>query len=85
MYITCFAKCILNCCFQWLSSLTGSDERVPTSQAAGSLMVAAAETGSLDKALIGHDRRENGGQTLVLIKVLTQYLVLRSSGEKDIA
>jgi len=48
-------------------------------------MVAAAETGSLDSALIGHDRRENGGQTLVLIKVLTQYLVLRSSGEKDIA
>lgn len=48
-------------------------------------MAAAAETGSLDKALTGHDRGEYGGQTLVFIKVLTQYLVLRSSGEKDLS
>ncbi|KAL3783784.1 hypothetical protein HJC23_000373 [Cyclotella cryptica] len=71
--------------YLWLSSLAGSDERLPTSQAAGRLIFAAAETGSLDNALIGHDCRENGGQTLVVIQVLTQFLVLRSSGEKDTA
>jgi hypothetical protein len=60
--------------FKWLSSLAGSEERILTSRTAGGLILQAAQTSSLDGALIG----KNVNQTL------SHFLVLEPSGEKDV-
>jgi hypothetical protein len=70
---------------KWLSSLAGADERLSTSRNTGELITRAAQTGSLDGALIAKDMQQTGAEKSHLIAVLSHFLVMSPSGEKDVS
>ena len=76
--------CNLSSVFKWLSSLAGSEERRLTSRAAGGLILQAAQIKSLDGALTVQDSPLSGEEKSVVIDVLSNFLVLKPSAEKDI-
>jgi len=66
---------------QWLSSLAGIDESHSISNSTGNLLLLAGKAGSLNGAILGHQcHKEAGGDMLA---VLSHFLVLSSSREKD--
>ena len=66
---------------QWLSSLAGMEESQSISASTGHLLLLAGRAGSLDGAILGRGRdRKSAGDMLA---VLSHFLVLSSSREKD--
>ena len=67
--------------FQWLSSLAGIDESQTISTSTGNLLLLAAKAGSLNGAVLGHKGDKKSAQDM--LAVLSHFLVLSSSREKD--
>ena len=67
--------------FQWLSSLAGIDESQTISTSTGNLLLLAAKAGPLDGAVLGHKGDRKSAQDM--LAVLSHFLVLSSSREKD--
>ena len=70
--------------FQWLSSLAGTDERQSISTSTGHLLLLAGKSRSLDGTILGLGHSNNKKKTAGhMLAVLSQFLVLNSSKEKD--